>query len=58
MKMVFKIVISNIARLHPPHPLTLMAYPTPGKVVPPTFFHQNDGKGCKRDYLECLGHFL
>ena len=37
----------------PPHPLTLTAYPTPGKVVPPLFFHENDRKGCKRDYLLC-----
>ena len=24
--------------IHLPHPLTLTAYPTPGKVVPPIFF--------------------
>ena len=29
----------NWKSLHPPrHPLTLTAYPTPGKVVPPIFF--------------------
>ena len=29
----------NWKRLHsPPHPLTLTAYTTPGKVVPPIFF--------------------
>ena len=28
------------------------------KVVPPFFFHQNDLKGCERDYLDALGHFL
>ena len=30
----------------PPHPLTLTAYPTPGKVVP-ILFPENDRKGCK-----------
>ena len=30
----------------------------PGKVVPPIFFHENDRKGCKRDYLYALGNFL
>ena len=45
-------------RLHlPPNPLTLTAYPTPGKVVPP-FFSENDRKGCKRDFLYALGYFL
>ena len=42
----------------PPHPLTLTAYLPPGKVVPPIFFHENDRKGCKRDYLNALGNFL
>ena len=61
MKIFFKIVISNIVRLrptNPPHPLTLTAYPTPGNVVPNFFFHQNDRKGRKRDYLDALGLFL
>ena len=35
MEIFFKLVISNIAGLHP-HPLTLTAYLTPGKVVGPT----------------------
>ena len=49
----------NWKRLHPPtHPLTLTAYPTPDKVVPPFFFHENDRKGCKKDYLYALGNFL
>ena len=30
MKIFFKIVISNIARIHQPLTLTLTAYPTPG----------------------------
>ena len=37
--------------MQPPHPLTLTLTLPPGKVVPPILFHQNDRKGCKRDYL-------
>ena len=33
-------------------------YPTLGKVVPLIFFHENDHKGSKRDYLYALGKFL
>ena len=59
MKTFFKIVISNIARLHQPPTLWLWRLTLPpGKVVPPTFFHQNDHKGYKRDYLGALGHFI
>ena len=66
MKTFFKIVISNIAGLHQP-PLTLWLWrrlhqpPSPswlwrltlppGKVVPPTFFHQNDYKGCTKEII-------
>ena len=36
------------------HPLIFTAYPTPTvKVVAPNFRHQNDCKGCKRDYFLC-----
>ena len=35
-------------RRHPPrYPLTLMAYPTPGKVVPPFFFMKMTAKDVK-----------
>ena len=27
------------------------------KGYPQVFFHQNDGKGCKRDVLDARGHF-
>ena len=39
----------NEKRLHdpPPHPLTLTAYPTPGKVVPPFFFMKMTAKDVK-----------
>ena len=40
-------VIFDITGLHPPHPLTLMAYPTPGKVVPLTFFIKMTAKDVK-----------
>ena len=33
-------------------------YLPPGKVVSPTFFHENDRKGCKRDNVFALGNFL
>ena len=42
-------------------PLTLWLWRLtlpPGKVVPPFFFHENDCKGCRRDYLNALGNFL
>ena len=39
----------NIAGLHqPPHPLTLTAYPTPGKVVPQPFFIKITAKDVKK----------
>ena len=43
---------------HPPYSRTLMAYPTPVLGGTPDFFHQNDCKGCKRDYLDARGHFV
>ena len=44
---------------HHPYPQTSTAYPTPCSGVPPDFFfHQNDHKGCKRDYLDARGHFV
>ena len=41
-----------------PYPRTLTAYPTPVLGGTPDFFHQNDRKGCKRDYLDVRGHFV
>ena len=45
--------------IHPTHPLTLTAYPIPGKVVPQFFFfHENDRKGCKGDtYMPLVTFF-
>ena len=43
---------------HPPYPRILTAYPTPRVRGTPFFFHQNDRKGCKRDYLDARGHFV
>ena len=37
----------------PPSP-----YPTPGEGGTPIFSHQNDRKGCKRDYLYTVDDFL
>ena len=56
MKIIFKIVIFNIAGVHQPPWLWLLNLPL-GKVVP-NFFHQNDRKGGKRDYVGVLGNFL
>ena len=39
-------------------PQTLTAYPTLGKVVPPTFFRQNEHNGCSNNVLDAQGHFL
>ena len=37
----------------PPYLRTLTAYPTPRlRGYPRNFFDQNDGKGCKRNYLD------
>ena len=36
-----------------PYPRTLMAYPNAW-----FFFHQNDRKVCKRDYLDARGNFV
>ena len=60
VKIFFKIVISNIARLHqPPSPSDFDCLPYPQvRWYPQLFFHQNDCKGCKGDYLDALGHFL
>ena len=35
-----------------------MAYPTPVLEGTPEFFHQNDGKGCKKNYLDAQGRFV
>ena len=43
--------------VNPPYPRTLTAYPTP-VLVPPEFFHQNDWKECKPDYLDAWGHYV
>ena len=58
-------VILNIAigYIHPPSDFGGLPLP-PGKAVSPPplffifFFHHNDRKGCKRDYLDALSHFL
>ena len=43
----------------PPYPWTLTAYPTPMLGgTPGFFFHQNDRKGCKRNFLDDRGHFV
>ena len=43
------------------HPLALgldgLPYPRI-RGYPPDFFHQNNRKGCKRDYLDAWGHFV
>ena len=41
-----------------PYPRTLTAYPTPVLGSTPDFFHQNNRKGCKSDYLDARGHFV
>ena len=54
------ILFLKLKRLQQP-PLTLWLWGLtlpPGKVVPPFFFHENDRKGCKRDYLYAHGKFL
>ena len=44
---------------NPPHLPTLTAYPTPTLGGTPNFFHQNEQKRCKIDYLKALmGQFL
>ena len=60
MKIVFKIVIFNIAELHqPPSPSDFDGLPDPRvRWYLHFFFIQNDHKGCKRDYFDALGHFL
>ena len=42
------------------HPPTLGLWrPTPVlRGILGIFFHQNDRKGCKRDYLDARGHFV
>ena len=42
----------------PPYLRTLTAHPTPIFGGTSGFFHQNDSKGCKRDFLDARGHFL
>ena len=42
----------------PPYPRTLTTYPTPVLGGTPRFFHQNDRKGCKRDYFDARGYFV
>ena len=42
-----------------PYPRTLTAYPTTVLRGTPGFvFHQNDRKGCKRDYLDAWVRFV
>ena len=60
-KLRLKIFSDGNRPLPPPpaYPHTLTAYPTPVLGVPPHFvFHQNDRKGCKRNYLDARGHFV
>ena len=42
----------------PPHLQTLTAYPFPTLGGTPNFFHQNEHKRCKTDYLKARGQFL
>ena len=35
----------------------MTAYPTPVLGGTPDYFHQNNRKGCKRDYLDARSHF-
>ena len=45
--------------MHPlPSPSDFDGLPYPQQGGTPTFFHHNGRKGCKRDYLDALGHFL
>ena len=57
-KMFFKIVIFNIVGLHPPLPSDFNGLLYHRVRWYPHFFHQNDSKGYKRDYLDALGHFF
>ena len=41
-----------------PVPLDFDGLPYPCVEDTPDFFHQNDRKGCKRDYLDSGGHFV
>ena len=63
--------IFSSSNLRPTHPWTLMAYNTPCFCLFVClffcfcfcfcfvlFFHQNDCKGCKRDYLDARSHFV
>ena len=44
---------------HPPVPSNFDDLPYPHVMGYPRFFlHQNDRKGCKRDYLDAWGHFV
>ena len=43
---------------HPPVPSDFDGLFTPVLRGTPDFFHQNDRKGCKRDYLDARGHFV
>ena len=52
---------SNIFRWQPLPSPTLWLWrltDTPMLGDTPGFFHQNDRKGCKRDYLDARGHFV
>ena len=53
-------MILNIGGLHQPPPYLKFWQLTlpPGKVVPPTFFRQNERNGCSNNVLGALGHFL
>ena len=56
----WRLKISKIwARLQPPPPSDFDALPYPRvRWYPQFYFHQNDRKGCTRDYLYALDHFL
>ena len=46
--------IIKISRWQPPYLWTLTGYPTPGKVVLPTFLHQNEHKKMNEHLLRSL----
>ena len=57
---VFKLATLNFPWWQPLLPLLTGLWRrtlAPGKVVPPTCFHQNDSEGCRIDHLDGLGHF-
>ena len=63
MRIFFKMTIFCFKKLiwvpsTPPHLPSLTAYPTPTLGGTPNFFHQNERKGCKIDYLKARGQLL